>query len=130
MRPCDDLRLYTIPSAPPDWIAPASLVDQVNLFAGQLYLRDYFTYLRLCRFLCVYTDDLADEAELGVESDGFIPPAHRPLKGRLTGSFQKSPLAFLKHVIDQRRQGMNFVATHMGRILNGRLLREEDFEFH
>ncbi|KAI6009763.1 hypothetical protein BKA83DRAFT_3400703 [Pisolithus microcarpus] len=130
MRPCDDLRLYTIPSAPPDWIAPASLVDQVNLFAGQLYLRDYFTYLRLCRFLCVYTDDLAGEAELGVESDGFIPPAHRPLKGRLTGSFQKSPLAFLKHVIDQRRQGMNFVATHMGRILNGRLLRGEDFEFH
>ncbi|KAI6118454.1 hypothetical protein F5141DRAFT_1212382 [Pisolithus sp. B1] len=130
MAPCDDLRLYTIPSAFPDWIAPASLVDQVNLFSGQLYLRDYITYLRLCRFLCVYADDLAGEADLEVESDGFIPPAHRPLKAQSTGSFQKSPLTFLKRVIDQRRRGMSFAATHMGRILNGRLLKEEDFEDH
>ncbi|KAI6112362.1 hypothetical protein EV401DRAFT_2105300, partial [Pisolithus croceorrhizus] len=127
MLPCDDLRLFTIPSVPSEWIAPASLVDQVNLFAGQLYLRDYSTYLRLCRFLCVYADDLAGEADLEVESDGFIPLARRPLKARSTGAFQNSPLAFLKHVIDQRRRGMNFVVTHMGRILNGRLLKKDDF---
>ncbi|KAI6026989.1 hypothetical protein EDC04DRAFT_3143070 [Pisolithus marmoratus] len=130
MHPCDDLRLYTIPSVPSDWTAPTSLVDQVNLFAGQLYLRDYDTYIRLCRFLCIYADDLAGEGELKVESDGFITPAHRPLNARSTGSFQESPLAFLKHVFNLRRRGMNFVATHMGRILNGRLLKEEDFKDH
>ncbi|KAI6002350.1 hypothetical protein EDC04DRAFT_3147123 [Pisolithus marmoratus] len=130
MHPCDDLRLYTIPSAPSDWTAPISLVDQVNLFAGQLYLRNYDTYIRLCRFLCIYADDLAGEGELKVENDGFIAPAHRPLNARLTGSFQKSPLAFLKHVFNLRRRGMNFVVTHMGRILNGRLLKEEDFKDH
>ncbi|KAI6041743.1 hypothetical protein EDC04DRAFT_2980494 [Pisolithus marmoratus] len=128
MRPCDDLRLYTIPSVPPDWIAPIALVDQVNLFAGQLYLRDYNTYLRLCRFLCIYADDLADEEDLEVENDGFIAAAHRPKKAQSTSSFQKSPLAFLKYVINLRRRGISFMATHMGKILNGRLLKEEDFE--
>ncbi|KAI6138903.1 hypothetical protein BKA82DRAFT_4459887 [Pisolithus tinctorius] len=128
MRPCDDLRLYTIPPACPDWIAPASLVDQVNLFAGQLYLRDYETYLRLCCFLCVYAKDLADEGDLEVECDGFILPAHRPRKAQSIGSFQRSPLPFLLYVTDLRRKGMNFVATHMGKILDGRLLEEKDFE--
>ncbi|KAI6011141.1 hypothetical protein EDC04DRAFT_2882285 [Pisolithus marmoratus] len=119
MRPCDDL---------PDWSAPTSLVDQVNLFAGQLYLRDYNTYLRLSRFLCIYADDLAGEGNLEVESDGFITPAHRPPRAQTIGSFQNSPLPFLKYVFGLRRRGMNFAATHMGKILNGRSLEQEDFE--
>ncbi|KAI6041745.1 hypothetical protein EDC04DRAFT_2892829 [Pisolithus marmoratus] len=128
IRSCDDLRLYTTPSSPPDWIAPTVLMDQVNLFAGQLYLHDYNTYLRLCRFLCVYADDLADEGDLEVESDGFIAPVNRPAKAQSVGSFQKSPLPFLKHVINLRRRGMNFEGTHMGKILHGRLLNQQDFE--
>ncbi|KAI6026974.1 hypothetical protein EDC04DRAFT_220473 [Pisolithus marmoratus] len=128
IRSCDDLRLYTIPSVPSDWTAPTSLVDQVNLFAGQLYLHDYNTYLRLCRFLCVYADDLAGEGDLEVESDGFISPVNRPPKAQSIGSFQKSPLPFLKHVINLRRRGMNFERTHMGKILHGRLLNQQDFE--
>ncbi|KAI6011263.1 hypothetical protein PISMIDRAFT_17817 [Pisolithus microcarpus 441] len=127
MLPCDDLCLYTIPRAPSYPISPASIMDQVNLFAGQLYLCDYFTYLRLCRFLCVYADDLAGVGDLEVESDGFIAPAHRPLTARSIDSFHKSPLPFLKHFINFRRRGMNFVATHMGKILDGRLLKAEDF---
>ncbi|KIN98294.1 hypothetical protein M404DRAFT_855146 [Pisolithus tinctorius Marx 270] len=128
MRPCDDLRLYTVPPAHSDWVAPTLLVNQINLFAGQLYLRDYNTYLRLCYFLCVYADDLHGEEDLEVESDGFIAPAHRPLKARSIDTFQKSPLAFLKYVTNLRRRGMNFTATHMGKILNGRSLKREDFE--
>ncbi|KIO03173.1 hypothetical protein M404DRAFT_146433 [Pisolithus tinctorius Marx 270] len=128
MRPCDDLHLYTIPSARPDWVLSTSLIDQVNLFAGQLYLRDYDTYIRLCRFLCIYADDLVGEDNLKVQSDGFIAPEHRPLKAQSAGSFQKSPLASLRHIINLRRRGTNFAMTHMGRILNGRLLKQEDFE--
>ncbi|KIO00351.1 hypothetical protein M404DRAFT_153077 [Pisolithus tinctorius Marx 270] len=128
MRSCDDLRLYTIPSARPDRVFSPSRVDQVNLFAGQLYLRDYDTYIRLCRFLCIYADDLAGEENLEVESDGFIAPKHRPLEAQSAGSFRKSPLAFLRHIINLRRRGTNFAVTHMGKILNGRLLKQEDFE--
>ena len=127
-RPCDDLLLHSIPTVPPDWTAPAPLVDQLNLFAGQLYLRDYSTYIRVCRFLCVYAKDLEDGGSFEVQSDGFIQPAHRPLRARRACSFQKSPLPFLRDLIGLRRMGMQFSLTHMGKILDGRLLREEDFE--
>ena len=126
-RPCDDLLLHSIPTVPLDWTAPALLVDQLNLFACQLYLRDYSTYIRVCRLLCVYAKDLDDAGYFEVQSDGFIQPAHRPLRARRACSFQKSPLPFLRHLIGLRRMGMQFSLTHMGKILDGRLLREEDF---
>ena len=127
LRPCDDLLLYNIPPVPPNWTAPTLLVDQLNLFAGQLYLRDYNTYIRVCRFLCVYANDLDDAGYFKVQNDGFIEPAHRPLKARTDFSFQKSPLPFLRYLIGLRRMGMQFSLTHMGKILDGRPLRKEDF---
>ena len=127
LRSCDDLLLHTIPAVPPHWTAPPLLVDQLNLFAGQLYLRDYDTYIRVCRFLCVYANDLDDAGYFKVQNDGFIEPAHRPLKARRDRSFQKSPLPFLRDLIGLRRMGMQFSLTHMGKILDGRPLRKEDF---
>ncbi|KAL4068914.1 hypothetical protein V8B97DRAFT_1918390 [Scleroderma yunnanense] len=127
VRPCDDLLLYSIPTVPRSWTAPIPLVDQLNLFAGQLYLCDYMTYIRVCRYLCVYAKDLDHEGYFEVQSDGFIEPAHRPLRAQTTGAFQRSPLPLLRHLIILRRMGMRFAHTHMGKILDGRLLREEDF---
>ena len=128
LQHCDDLLLYNVPTVPPNWTAPALLVDHLNLFAGQVYLRDYETYIRVCRFLCVYAQDLEDAGDFEVQRDGFIEPAHRPLKAqRGRQSFQRSPLPFLRHHIGLRRMGMRFSLTHMGKILDGRLLREEDF---
>ena len=128
LQTCDDLLLYSVPAVPPNWTAPTSLVDELNLFAGQLYLRDYDTYIRLCRFLCVYANDLDDAGHLEVQRDGFIEPANRPPKAQRTcHSFQKSPLPFLRHYFGLRRMGTGLSLTHMGKILNGRLLREEDF---
>ena len=126
-RPCDDMLLHSIPTVPLDWTAPAPLVDQLTLFAGQLYLRDYSTYIRVCRLLCVYAKDLDDGGCFEIQSDGFIQPAHRPLRARRAYSFQKSPLPFLRHLIGLRRMGVQFSLTHMGKILDGRPLREEDF---
>ncbi|KAL4077918.1 hypothetical protein J3A83DRAFT_4369323 [Scleroderma citrinum] len=127
LRPCDDLLLYNIPAVPCNWTAPTPLVDQLNLFAGQLYLRDYMTYIRVCRYLCVYAKDLDQEGYFEVQSDGFIEPVHRPLRAQRIGGFLRSPLPLLRHLIGLRRMGMRFAQTHMGKILDGRLLREEDF---
>ncbi|KAL4070379.1 hypothetical protein J3A83DRAFT_4390668 [Scleroderma citrinum] len=127
VRPCDDLLLYSIPTVPHNWNTPIPPVDQLNLFAGQLYLRDYITYIRVCRYLCVYAKDLDHEGYFEIQSDGFIEPVHRPLRARTTGAFQRSPLPLLRHLIILRRMGMRFAHTHMGKILDGRLLREEDF---
>ncbi|KAL4077990.1 hypothetical protein J3A83DRAFT_4087275 [Scleroderma citrinum] len=126
MSPCDNLGLYTIPTAA-NCVIP-TLQDQLDLFAGQLYLRDYETYIRLCRFLCIYAKDLEDQGEFRRESDGFIAPANRPPRAGSAGSFSISPLPFLQFLIGLRRKGMPFSLTHMGNILDGRPVREEDFE--
>ena len=125
MTPCDDLDLYSIPAA--SWNSTL-LLEQLNLFAGQLYLRDYEAYIKLCRFLSIYAKDLEDKGDIKRESDGFIAPAHRPPRVRSEDSFSRSPLPFLRFLIGLRRKGMPFSVTHMGKILDGRPVREEDFE--
>ncbi len=46
----EDLSFCAVPPLPIDWVAPP-VGTQINLFAGQLYLRNYEEYLGLCRFL-------------------------------------------------------------------------------
>ncbi|KAF8555161.1 hypothetical protein OG21DRAFT_1439060 [Imleria badia] len=127
MKPCDNLVLCNIPAVPPGWALPSSLMDQLNLFAGQLYLKDYETYIRLCRFLCVYTRDLQSEEGIEVGCDGFISPNHRPRHMQSVSTFQTSPLESLGKLMSLRRKGMRFALTHMGELLQGRLLCENDF---
>ena len=45
VKPCDNLALYNIPALPTGWTPPAPLLDQLNFFAGQLYLKDYEMYI-------------------------------------------------------------------------------------
>ncbi|KAG9309802.1 hypothetical protein JVU11DRAFT_10178 [Chiua virens] len=127
MKPCDDLTLYSVPAVRTGLRSPSLLMDQLNVFAGQLYLKDYETYLRLCRFLCVYARDLKDE-ECEVESDGFIAPNNRPEHLRSSPAFQSTPLSSVRALIALRRKGMRFSPTHMGQLLDGRLLSKCDFE--
>ena len=130
MTPTDDLSLYIIPAASSDWTLPQALVGQLNIFAGQLYLSDREAYLRLCRFLCIYAQDLQDEELMVVECDGFITPEHRcgSLASQTRRIFQNTPLPFVKMLLGLRRKGMSFAQTHMGKLLEGRLLTERDFE--
>jgi hypothetical protein len=130
MRPCDDLALYTIPAVPAGWTPSSSLMDQLNVFAGQLYLKDYETYIRLCRFLCVYAGDLPDEEGIEVGCDGFISPNNRPSDWQNGNvfTFQTSPLGPLRTLMGLRRKGMRFAPTHMGKLLDGRLLSEDDLD--
>jgi hypothetical protein len=123
MKPSDDLQLYSIPSLPSDWTPPWALIDQLNVFAGQLYLRDHESYLRLCRFLGVPTKEL---------SNG---PAIRWNLFNIPGSFEEmeitfsgSPLPSVMALLAIRSRGRPFAQTHMGKILHGQLLSEKDFE--
>ena len=128
MKPCDSLALYSIPAVPTGWSPPSPLMDQLNVFAGQLYLKDYETYIRLCRFLCVYARDLQDEEGIEVECDGFISPNNRPRHLQSADTFQTTPLDLLRKLMSFRRKGMRFAPTHMGKLLDGRLLSEDDFD--
>ena len=88
----EDLKTYSVPAVPANWEAPQDLVMQLNLFAGQLYLRSYDEYKRVCRYIgLAYVAN--EDQEMAVPPDGFV--------GRRKYSeceFKASPVAFLARV--------------------------------
>ncbi|KAG2757812.1 hypothetical protein P692DRAFT_20789290 [Suillus brevipes Sb2] len=124
MKACDDLRLYRVPSTQ-HVTPPKRLICQLNLFAGQLYFSNYEMYLRTCNFLGLNAPDLGNK-QLIADSDGFIREQHRP-SARASCSFKRSQLPPLKELFRMRRKGMGYLPTHLGKMLNGRILTEEDF---
>ena len=122
MKPSDDLRLYSIPPLPSDWTPPWALIDQLNVFAGQLYLRDYESYLRLCRFLGVPTKELSNGTAIRWNLFN-IPGSLEEMKIAFSGSPLPSVLALLAI----RSRGRPFAQTHMGKILQGQPLTKKDF---
>ncbi|KAF8557885.1 hypothetical protein OG21DRAFT_1504871 [Imleria badia] len=123
MKPSDDLRLYSIPPLPSDWTPPWDLIDQLNVFSGQLYLRDYQSYLRLCRFLDVPTKESSND--IPIRRNLFnIPGSFEEMEITFAGS----PLPCVMALLAIRTRGRPFAHTHMGRMLQGQLLSEKDFE--
>ncbi|KAF8123615.1 hypothetical protein EV363DRAFT_1547333, partial [Boletus edulis] len=124
MKPADDLRLYTVPPLPSDWTPPWDLIDQLNIFAGQLYLSGHASYVRLCRFLGVSAGDLPQNAGTVVLRNWLRDPdaSDTEIKNR----FEGTPLPLVVYFLAVRR-GLNFSGTHMGRILDGWPLSATDF---
>ena len=124
MKSSDDLRLYSIPPLPSDWTPPWDLIDQLNVFAGQLYIRDYESYLRLCHFLGVSTNitDFPDDTPIRWNLFN-IPGGFEEMEITFLGS----PLPSVMALLAIRSRGRPFAQTHMGKILQGQLLTEKDF---
>jgi hypothetical protein len=121
----DGLDLYTVPVQPGMLALPQRLVVQLNLFTGQLYLGLFKEYVEVCAFLGLAWE----KAEEGwvVAADGFIVQDDSGLW--TSGStFSDSPVKFLKVLMTKIRRNCDGIdKTHMGRILDGRLLRPSDF---
>jgi hypothetical protein len=124
----EDLRFHCIPPLCASW-NPPSLPDtvQLNLWAGQLYLQDDQSYRTLCRILGIVsnTTHLPDGA---YDNDGFVVHA-KDRDGEMANlcRFEHSPIQFLKTLFDLRRKGLDYRLTHLGNVLNGRALTEDDF---
>ncbi|KAF9472985.1 hypothetical protein BDN70DRAFT_925404 [Pholiota conissans] len=131
MKSFDDLSFYCIPPLNTNSTRRASLNNdigyQLNIWAGQLYLDSYESYLRLCLLLGVSSS--ASDTNDYIESDRFVPPEGQSGEMSIVCLFKKSPLPWLKVLFGLRRKGMSYQSTHMGKILHARLLfKEEDFE--
>lgn len=121
-QPLDALDLYTVgrPFASPQSI-PRSLTAQLNLFAGQLYLRSFGEYVSMCEFLGLAWS-AAKEGQV-VRADGFVVPA----VGKW--GLRDSPVNFLRVLVTKVRRDCEGVErTHLGKVLDGALLEERDFE--
>jgi hypothetical protein len=127
VRTLEDLSFCAVPAVPESWSTPA-IAKQLNLFAGQLYIRTYEEYESLCGFLGLCSQPPDDRME--VACDGFITPPNRSRSDVImapTCPFMISPVAFLRIFMALRRKGQSFTASHFGRILNGELISREHF---
>lgn len=128
MEPIDNLGFYCVPPPPTDKtlaLPPLDLRCQLNVWAGQLYLDEYATYIRLCLLLGV---SHGEASSTPMENDRFVRPQHRNDEMRQICLFEESPVALLKELFGLRRKGMSYARTDMGKLLQGRLLFTEDFE--
>ena len=73
MKPYDGLGLYSIPSPPPNRI-PRKLIDQLNVFAGKLYLKDHDSYVELCELLGIHTKGLRGKRAKYWSTTGLATP--------------------------------------------------------
>jgi hypothetical protein len=132
----EDLQFYCIPPLPPTWTMPNHrILNQLNLFAGQLYLKDYDTYLAVREFLGLYTEvgqrrrsrnQSQTRPITNIQADGFVLPGDRQ-DNKPFSPFNTSPIPFLKEWMTIRRKGQLYMPTHMGRLLHARQLTKDDF---
>lgn len=117
----DELNLFTVGRSFNPQTVPRSLIAQLNLFSGSLYLRSFREYVELCEFLGL----LQGKAKEGqhVSPDSFItPPVGQ-------WGLKKSPVPFLRSLLMKiRREGEGVEKTHLGKMLNGVRLEEVDFK--
>jgi hypothetical protein len=128
VRTLEDLSFCAIPPVPQTWSTPI-IAHQLNLFAGQLYIRNYEDYTSLCRFLGLCSSVPKDQTTIAC--DGFISLANRTLLGQdwdKACPFETSPVAFIRSVIAFRRKGQSTTVSHIGQILNGELVSKEQFK--
>ncbi|KAG9079442.1 hypothetical protein FS749_008532 [Ceratobasidium sp. UAMH 11750] len=131
-----DLRFYSTPSSASSYSPPpdTTLQLQLGLFAGQLYFDDHSQYRVLCAFLGVFigTDANREAEDIQVQSDGFVAAPSREMLANhlpeyLDCGFSSSPVGALKDLVGYRRKGMEFLRTHLGKLLHARQLTPNDF---
>jgi hypothetical protein len=124
-RALDGLDLYAVPARPGARVLPRRFVVQLNLFAGQLYLSSFMEYVEVCAFLGLAWEKA--EEGCAVAADGFIMRDGIGW-GASRSTFSESPVKFLKVLMMKIRRNCEGIdKTHMGAILDGRLLRFSDF---
>ncbi|KAK5712469.1 hypothetical protein LTR15_012049 [Elasticomyces elasticus] len=125
-RSLDRLNFYSVPHQHTALTIPARLITQLNIFSGQLYINDYEDFRYMCSYLGLAIETAPEGWE--VAADGFIVKDGQGNVGGAASKLTSSPVKFLQMLMAIRRDGQGFSKTHMGALLEGRLLQAEDFE--
>jgi hypothetical protein len=130
MKSLGDLTLFALPSAPLPQI-PRQVQQQLDLFAGTLYLDDYNAYKQLCAALRVHLGALPEDMTLHgdvaeiIDPNGFVKDEFAKERLKLTGpGFDENPLLFLRGLLTIRRYGQGLGPSHLGKLLHGIELSE------
>jgi hypothetical protein len=136
MRTFEDFSHFILPSQIPAPTFPRHLAHQINIFSGSIFLRDLKTYRDVCTILGLHFDRieaddssaLADTKSTVVDSTYFVVDAEmRSHLGMSNEGFLETPVPFLTKLLVTRRHGQGLGPSHMGKLLQGMKLTEEDF---
>ena len=120
-------RLDFLSTSPDHLTLNSDALTAVNLFAGMLYFDSFQDYQKLCDFCGLIGGTTALAPMSKVSTEGFVYPASRGAVG-WSCAFQKSPLPLIKVLLGMRRKGDDWSMTHIGQIVDGRILKEDAFQ--
>ena len=131
VRSFEDLRSFMVPhrnNLPP---FPSKVINELNLFGGQLYFQSMDAYEETCRMLGLYLKELPEDLDQyagAVGVTGFVRGSEaRAALGLQETQFSDNPVEFLRKFVGLRRKGQGFRPTHLGQVLHARELRETEF---
>ena len=126
------LDFYNLPSQLDIPTASLAFQRDLGLFSGSLYLTRYKDYRDLCLILGVINGiphEKGQSHDYEVHSDGFVPTSARnKMAWPVESPFTSSPLPFLKALLGIRRRGQDFSHSHLGRVVHGEILTEDEFD--
>ncbi|KAF3912496.1 hypothetical protein ABW20_dc0106228 [Dactylellina cionopaga] len=131
MRSFEFLDFCPIQATPKPKYSKPDLLTRISLnaFAGQLFFHDEEYYHELCRCLGVYYGTI--DSNLDRRADGWVSRETRQALGvdvkGLEYSFSNSPIPLLTEITKMRRKGQGFSLTHLGSVINARVLKSSDF---
>jgi hypothetical protein len=128
--PLDTLDSFTVPA---ERSVPINrqLIEELNLFAGQLFCADKRSMKDVCAILGIHLQSVSHLEGLQgtVDSTGFVKDQQaRAALGLEACSFASTPLPFFRELFGSRRKGQGFTLTHMGQILRGNDPKDPAFE--
>ena len=131
MRSFEDLQSFMVPYRDAAPIIPSNIINELNLFAGQLYFASRSAYEGACEMLGLYLKDPPDSVKLppgAIDATGFVrSPSARKALGIQHAHFTDNPVAFFRKLTELRRKGQGFLPTHVGQILHSREIADDEF---
>jgi hypothetical protein len=129
IRTLEDLDFITIPQRRTDNFPDKTTIHNLNLFAGQLFFRSPESYDEVLQMLGLWLKPIPAEQKGKVDADGFVlNDAARKALNLGSCMLTKSPVVALQKLVAMRRKGQGFTMTHIGKTLDGRDLKEKDFD--
>ncbi|KAJ6607016.1 hypothetical protein B0H10DRAFT_2073490 [Mycena sp. CBHHK59/15] len=126
-RSFEGLEAFAVPR--PRTIPPARrMIHELNLFAGHLFFADRESMEQVCVLLGLYLKPISDRLQGKVDHTGFVETRTREELGVGACSFVSNPLRFFNELFGYRRKGQGFALTHMGQVLRGHDLKDDDFQ--
>ena len=131
MRSFEHLRSFMIPHRKPVPDIPSHVINELNLFAGQLYFASKEAYRETCKMLGLYLGKPPAPVRLkdAIDATGFVRDTKaRDILGLQCAQFSESPVAFFRTLTVLRRKGQGFLPTHLGKVLHSREVLDRDFK--